>query len=229
MKKIILCSLFALISINVFSQEAEAVNSEPAPQEKSSGSSVFFTMGPQIMYNSDEGSAPNPIYYTLGLGANFLEDKFINLQTRISFSTNYFLWNGKDAKPAEIENRTATVINSMIDLTGMHTWGSNHKIQAGAGLGVFARFGLLSDGVDSDSPGAKENSTAADDVSSINSWFWSDMNFLYPEIAASYTYEFSKWQIGGEMRLYFPLGSLITGDGLDGFMATASVKIIFPK
>ncbi len=227
MKKIIICSVLAFFSFGIFAQNSTSLSEEKVSSKKTS--SVFFTMGPQIMYNSDSASAPTPIFYTLGLGANFFEDKNMLLQTRMSFSTNYYLWNGENAKPAEVENRTATVINSMIDLTGMYTWGQTNKIQAGAGLGIFARLGFLSDGVDSSSRGSEENTTASDDVSSINSWFWSDLHFLYPELTASYTYEYAKWQIGGEIRLYIPLGSLVTGEGMDGFMATASVKIIFPK
>jgi len=223
-------------SFNIFCQTEEPVQQQEQSQQTESkpvrNYSTFISLGPQIMYNSDSGnnSAPSPINYSFGLGMNFFEDKPVIFQPRLSFSTNYYLWNGEDAKPAEIENRTATALNFMLDLNALYSIGKNYTFQAGGGLGIFARYGILSSGVDSEDAGGTSDSTAGKDVDSINSWFWSDLHFLYPQIVFSYTYMLEGgWQVGAESHFYFPLGSLTSGDGFDGFMCTFSFKVIFPK
>ena len=195
---------------------------------------LFFTAGPKLMLNTDDStkSAPSPIMYSLGVGGDFLFENNILLQAHGSFFTNYYLWDGETAQPAEVENRTATALSAMIDLTGGYTFrladSQKHLLSVAGGLGFFARYAILSNGVDEDSPNRDTGTKAGDDVSSINSTFFSDLNFLYPELAFSYSYVLSElWKIGGEARTYIPLGSLMNGNGADCMIFSLALKISY--
>ncbi|MBP5283783.1 MAG: hypothetical protein J6Y93_03855 [Treponema sp.] len=222
MKKCLVTLIILLSSFSLFAQQEET---------KEKNYSYYLTIGPQFMLNTDSTakSAPSPINFSFGFGMNFFEDKMLNFQPHLVFSTNYYLWDGENARPAEIENRTATSLNFMLDLNVMHSIGKMHTFQYGGGLGIFARFALLSAGVDENDAGGTAGSTAGDDVNSIGDWFWSGANFLYPQIALSYTYTSGKWQMGAESHVYFPFGSIIDGRGVDGLIVSLSFKVIFPR
>ena len=186
------------------------------------------------MVNTDDSkkSAPSPVMYSLGVGGDFTFPNGILLQAHGAFFTNYYLWDGKDAQPAEVENRTATALSMMLDLTGgcKFAFGEtkNHLLLFTAGAGIFLRHAILSGGVDSNDPNRDTNTTAGDDVSSINGTFFSDLNFFYPEAAISYSYVLSeKWKIGGEARAYLPLGSLINDKGIDGMIFSLALKLSY--
>jgi len=210
--------------------DSEATDSNIENNFVTKKNAFFLTAGPMLMVNTDDEtkSAPSPIMFSLGFGYDFLQDKNICGQVRGSFFTNYYLWDGENAQPAEIENRTATVISCMIDLLcGHNIYFGNDKlnqITVSGGVGILTRLAFLSSGVNSDS-------TTDDEVSSINSLFYSNMNFLYPELSITYLRAFpdifDKKKFGGEFRMYFPLGSAISGDALDSMIFSLSVKIQF--
>ena len=196
--------------------------------------SLFFTLGPKLMLNIDDStkSAPSPVMYSLGIGGDFLFKNGISLQTHGSFFTNYYLWDGENARPAEVENRTATALSFMADFSCGYTWRlggeKKHFLSLLGGIGFLARYAILSNGVNSDAPNRDIGTTASDDVSDINSTFFSDLNFLYPEIALSYSYLLSEnWKVGGEFRAYAPIGSLKQGNGLDGMIFSLAAKISY--
>ncbi|MCR4822603.1 MAG: hypothetical protein K5873_06995 [Treponema sp.] len=186
------------------------------------------------MVNTDSAtdSAPSPLMYSLGLGGDFLFSSNIFLQTHASFFTNYYLWDGEESQPAEVENRTATALSALLDLTGGYSWllgqNKNHLLSLGGGLGFLFRYGLLSSGVSSDDKNRNGQSTASQDLSDINSSFYSNLAFLYPELSLTYSYALSEiWKIGGEFRTYLPLGSLINGKGIDGMIFALSFKLSY--
>ena len=236
--------LFSLFAISA--QEAEAIV-EPSeesvlPEENSDSpsffsqidKSLFFTLGPKLMVNTDDHtkSAPSPIMYSLGVGGDFTLVNDILIQAHASFFTNYYLWDGEKAQPAEVENRTATALSAMIDLCSGYTFrlgqDKNHLLSFAAGAGFLLRHAILSNGVNSDDPNRDTSTTAGDDVSSINGTFFSDLNFLYPETAISYSFLLSEdWKIGGEFRMYFPLGSMKNGDGADGMIFSLAAKLSY--
>ena len=244
MKKIVLFLSFFLLSLS-FSAGQEKIPENEIPAEEADSSAepkesffskidptLFFTLGPKLMLNTDDHtkSAPSPIMYSLGIGGDFLFENNILLQAHASFFTNYYLWDGEKAQPAEVENRTATALSAMIDLTGGYTLKlgqeEKHLLSLNAGLGFLARYAILSGGVDEDSPNRDTGSKAGDDISDINSCFFSDLNFLYPEVALSYSYVLSDlWKIGGEFRTYIPLGSLMNGNGADSMIFSLALKI----
>jgi len=179
----------------------------------------FFTLGPVIYVNTDSDSAPSPIMFSGGIGFDFFNDKPVSFQPKLSFFSNYYLWDGENARPAEIENRTAQVLSFLLDLDASHTWFfKSSALQAGGGLGILGRFGFLANGVDS---------TYSNDVSSINSWFWKKLNFIYPNINISWMRRLeSQWHAGFETRLYIPAGALIDGRGLDTMMVSFGVRVL---
>ncbi|MBQ3671495.1 MAG: hypothetical protein II921_08475 [Treponema sp.] len=195
--------------------------------------SFIGTLGPIFTLNTDSStsSAPSPVAFSGGLGALFFEEKPIFAELRVSFSMNYYLWDGKKARPAEVENRTATVPSFMIDVTGGHMFHfGNNYLGVAAGIGLLLRFAVLSHGVGEDDYGytGDSSSSAKDDVSSINSWFYEGSNFFYPEAAITYyRYVSDAMKFGGELRGYFPVGSYSSGDGLDGMKVSLSVKVNF--
>lgn len=245
MQRFIAVLAFFLISLSFLSAQEEISGEEisvteaapSAEQKKSSSkidSSLFFTLGPKLMLNTDDHtkSAPSPVMYSLGIGGDFLLPNNILLAAHASFFTNYYLWDGERAQPAEVENRTATALSAMIDLTGGYTWkageSKKHLLSASGGIGILARHAILSNGVNPDDPNRDTKTKASDDVSSINDTFFKDLNFMYPELAFSYSYILSEiWKIGGEFRTYIPLGSLTNGNGVDGMIFSLSLKLSY--
>ncbi len=190
----------------------------------------IFTMGPVLIVNTESytKSAPSPIAFSCGLGMKLMPDNFYSYEPRISFFTNYYLWDGENALPAEVENRTATAISFLIDLPVVFNFKKSelHSFEAGAGLALLARYGILSNGVSSSDSGASGD--AGGDVNEINSWFWSGMHYLFPEITGAWNFKVNeKLKAGLETHIYFPLGSLTNGRGLDAMMVTVAARLMF--
>ncbi len=243
-KRFLLIVSIFILSLSVLHAAESGPEETESDAAESSGtfdlqSGMFFvTAGPMLMVNTDDAtaSAPSPIMFALGFGYDFFQDRKFFGEVRGSFFTNYYLWDGENAQPAEIENRTAVALSLMLDMTCGRIWvrGLNQFSLSG-GLGVLARVGLLASGVNADDQGGEydgsEYSTAGDDVSSINSWFYSKANFLYPEISFSYLRAvpsvLGRCMVGGEFRTYIPLGSLVSGNLLDGMLFDLAVKVQF--
>lgn len=221
--------IFSVFALIFFFGKLCAQDSEHAVQQKDY--SIFLTFGPLLMLNTDNTSegAPSPIVYSFGGGADFYfyDDFFV--EPRLSFFTNYYLFDGKNAQPAEIENRTANSLSFMLDFTaGRRFEFGKHTLLASGGVGLLCRFAFLADGVDSADTGTVDGSTAGDDVSSINSWFWSDLNFFYPQLNLCYLYEITEAiKIGCDFRTYLPLSSILSQNGLDGMIFSLAAKVCF--
>lgn len=209
---------------NSTTQKQESQN-----QFKLSKWDYFFTLGPGIYINTEstKKSAPSPIFFSGGVGFDFFNDKIINFQSKITFFTNYYLWTGQNARPAEIENRTAFALSFLVDFDASKTvYFTKSALQFGAGISVLARYAFLANGVDKEDSGGTSSQNAGEDVKSINKWFFSNMNFLYPNITISYLRLLeSKWHAGLESRFYIPLGSMKDGRGLDTMIISLSAKL----
>ena len=199
---------------------------------------VFVTAAPLLLINTDSSahSAPSPIVFSLGIGADFFRNRAITFEPRLSFFTNYYLWDGEDARPAEIENRTALVLAALLDLRALKAWQRGaHRFLLGGGVGVLARYGLLANGVSSDDSGGAlasdgtATSTAGDDVSDINRWLWQSARFLYPELVFSWLHALpsARASAGVEAAFYLPVGSLISGSALDAALVSLAFKLEF--
>ena len=242
MKKNFLSIIFLVSFFSLYAQIADEGEEILVPVESTEEmtekikiqKSLFFTFGPFFMLSTDDSadSAPSAMMYSLGIGGDFVFKNGISLQTHGSFFTNYYLWDGETFRIAEVENRTATALSLMLDFLGGYTFKigvqKSHLFSIFGGAAIFVRYAVLSNGVDSDDLNRTTNSKAGDDVSSINGKFFSDLNFLYPELALSYSYLLSQtWKVGLEFRTYLPLSSLLNGDGIDGMIFSLAGKLSY--
>ena len=191
--------------------------------------SPFVNVGANIIINTESElkSAPNPTAFALSFGAIWPNKAFVSFQPRLSFWWSYHLWDGENALPAEIENRTAFALNFMFDLPAVATFRFNRcQLEAGLGLGILARVALLAGGVEDSDAGA--SGSAGGDKEKIQEWFWSGARFLYPELFVAWEWNFTpRIAAGLEARWYIPIGSLINARGLDASIIALSAKLIF--
>ncbi len=239
MKKAISFVLSALLCLSLFAQEeetTEVVETIQAPpvetgaDEEVKNYRIFVTAGPMLLVNTDSStnSAPSPIMFSGAIGTELFKNKPVWGEARLSYFTNYYFWDGEDARPAEVENRTATLLSFMIDLCGIYPIKKGENIfGVGGGLGFLARYGVLSNGVDEDDSGFSDTETASDDVSNINSWLWESGRFLYPQFAFHWERDLGDTDLsaGIDFRYYLPLGSLISGNGLDASIFTLTFRL----
>jgi len=194
---------------------------------------LFFTDGVVFMLSTGNASvsAPSPVLFSPGVGYSFRIFKFLVFEPRTSVFAQHYLWeeSASYAYPAEIENRTATCVSLLIDLPLVITMGTkSDTIGLGAGVGLLPRYSFLSNGVSADDAGT--SGSASDDVSKINGWLWSDARWLYPEMSVAYVHLLSNgWRVGLETRFYLPLGSLISGHGMDGMMVSTALRLVLPE
>lgn len=196
-----------------------------------SKNSFIFTGGLTYMLSTGDVaiSAPSPIIYSLGIGYSFKIGSFFIIQPRLTGWMQFYSWDADTAYayPAEVEFRTATVFSFMIDIPFIISLGTEkNSFEFGAGLGILPRFGILSNDVSASDTGT--SGTAESDVAEINSWLWSNARYLYPEAVISYTRMLKEnWHVGAEYRFYLPLGSLVSGHGMDSMMMTFALRLSF--
>ena len=196
-----------------------------------SKNSLIFTNGLTYMLSTGDVSvsAPSPIIYSLGLGYSIKIGSFFIIQPKLTGWLQYYTWNEDNsyAYPAEVEFRTATVLSCMIDIPFIVSLGTEKNSFAfGMGLGFLPRYGILSNGVSSADTGT--SGTASSDVNAINNWLWSSVRYLYPEAVISYTHLLGEnWHVGAEYRFYLPLGSLVSGYGMDSMMMSIALRLSF--
>ena len=213
-------NLFALLTIILISITAHA--------EKSLDFTASFE--PTLIVNTDnpKNSAPSPVVYPFSFGIVVPSYNFISFQPRLSFFTNYYLWNDKGAYPAEIENRTATVFHFMIDLPAVYTLTlkEKHRFEFGLGTAIDFTISVLSHGVtDSD---AGYSGSAGSDTDEIRSYFWKNARFLYLETSAAYLFSFAKkLSVGPEFKFYLPCGQIFSGNGMNHSIFSLGAKIRF--
>lgn len=223
--------LFLLLPVLCFSQTENSVDSsiDTTTEKKSIKVVPYFTTGLNLTLNlaSKDNSAPSPLSYIIGGGAILNITDFISIEPRLDFWTMYYLFDGKDALPAEIEHRTSTVLCFMLDIpVGFNFRKNNHTFTPGAGLGILARFSFLSNGIKDNDKGV--TGSAKEDASKIASWFWSNARFLYPEIFFAWDYKIAeKLKVGLIAKIYFPFGSIISGHGLDATIINISTRLVF--
>ena len=195
---------------------------------------IFFTAGLLGILNTHSGteSATSPILFMPGFGINYNLFNNISLQPRLNFFYNYYLWNKDMALPAEVENRTATVFSALLDIPVLLRISTRHEkfsLQAGGGIAILARYGILSSGVKEDDPNRDyPNRSASDDVEDINSYMWENMRWIYPELSANIMFGLNNgWLLGASGTLYLPLGSTLSGEILNETMLNICVKLMY--
>lgn len=191
----------------------------------SESTQFFFTLGPVGMLNTDTLSAPSPIQFSCGFGADIPVTNWFAVSPSMSIFTTYYLWRddatGARAYPAEVENRTALAPSTIIDVPAVFSLhAGNNSFALGLGAAFFARYAFLADSV----PKAE-----AGDIKRINSFFYSNLRFLYPSV--QFTYDFKTengMKAGVVLKAFIPLASLMEDRGLDGGMAGIAFRMTLP-
>ena len=229
LKKVPAVFFIFLFSSIAFCQEEKISDSNLSTKEKSFSVHPYINTGTQITVNtaSKEKSAPSPVSFLIGGGAVINFTDFISLEPKIDFWSMYYLYDGKNALPAEVEHRTATVLCFMLDIpVGFNFHFAENTFSAGCGLGFLIRLSLLSNGVKQNDYGA--TGTAQSDTDEISKWFWSNARFLYPEIFIAWDYKITaSLRAGIVAKAYFCIGSLADGRGLDGTVINIAARFIF--
>ena len=230
MKKLLLIftSLFCLTTL--FAQEldsTEPVTEESAEVPKKQTADFVMQFEPGLYLNTESYlvSAPSPIVYPISLGFLWPDDSKIAIQPVVSFFMMNHLYYEDKALPAEIENRTTTTLNFMLNIPAVFSiYREKSRFQLSAGLGIYMRFGLLS-------PGVKENDSgwtgsAGEDVSKINEYFWGKMRWLYATAGGSWLYNLTpQLRAGPTINVYAPVGGLISDKNAQGMIISAGIKI----
>ena len=218
-KKIIFCILISLTSLS-FAQFGK--------QKFTDVADFFVTFGPGLTTSSETNGLGN-ITWQLGGGITYQINNSLSVDPRFCVFFNYYKWDPEHCQSviSSVENRTSTVTNLLVDIPLAFNFKIfDHKINLGAGLGILSRIGLISGDVDKNEPGI--TGTVAEDHKLIVKNFWNKLNFLYPEICASYVYKMMNgMSYGAEFRFYLPLGSLISNKNMNCTMGAISFKVCF--
>ena len=87
------------------------------------------------------------------------------------------------------------------------------------------RFGFLANGVKESDSGY--TGTAKGDMDEINNWFWGNARFFYVSFGGSWIYTFTEHlKAGPTVYAYIPIGSLLSGDGVQAMIISAGLKIM---
>ncbi len=191
----------------------------------------FLNFDHIFIFRTIESVTDTP-YFTMAfpftVGFVFPADTKLNFQPKISFFSEYFLWDGNNAFPAKQEDSTNIAFCFLIDLPANYTYmlKEKHIFEGKTGPSFDIRFSKTMNGLNSSDESA--GGTVAEEVREINSWFWKNANFLYWNFSLSYMYAFVRGiKAGPEARFYIPMGSVLSGNGMNGYMISAGLKVRF--
>ncbi|MCQ2611011.1 MAG: hypothetical protein MJ169_04625 [Treponema sp.] len=227
--KIIFISICLILQGVMYAQNSNTLNENNESANKGISIKPYFTIGTDFIANTMDKtkSAPSTFTFTAGAGAIIQFTQLISFEPKLNFYPMYYLWNDSMALPAEIEQRTAAVLNFLLDLpVGFNFKSGKNTFTPGAGIAMNIRFAFLAGNI---KPGDYGTSgTAASDVEKINSYFWNNMNFLYPEIFIAWDYAVTdSIRVGAQANVYFPIGSLIESKGINGLIVNLSARVVF--
>lgn len=213
-----------IFSGKLYGQDFSGLKFENPPPKKWD---CFFTLGPMVYINTDKNTAPSPIVCGTGFGMNFFKNFPVQMQSKITFFTNYYCWDGTFPRPAKIENRTSLVLSMLCDLDACYSWNfGNIKLEAGCGLSFLVRYATLAQGVNKGNL-PPSLTTAEEDTSHMNKAFYSGLNFLYPNITISCIPFRGNFFCGGfEGRFYIPLQALIDKRLFDTMIISLAFKFL---
>lgn len=215
-KLVLSAVLLFTLPIFVYSKDYSYYNEAPLTFAQSFRKNFFLTGGLCTVISIGQKSY-TPVLFSVGGGYSFKIKNNFYLDTRISFYSNYYLWDEslQAALPSEVENRTSTSINIALDLPFVASFNfGKHTLRAGGGLGLIPKINFLSSGVSTNDEGS--SGSAGEDLNLINKYLWSYARWIYPQIALSYSALLTNgWRAGLDFKYYLPLTSLIKGRGLN--------------
>ena len=224
-----------LLSSSFMTGFAQTQNETPPAETKTKLSffdrlDFFFCLTPTLYINTKpkSSSAPSPIFYPLYLGVDYTINSFISVQPSLRVYMNYFLYNGTNALPSEIENRTALAYSFFLNIPANFNVMKLNKssIDVSAGLGILIRFATLATNVNETDSGT--TGSAKSDVEYINKWFYQKARFLYLTGGVDYIYNITdNIKLGPEFFIAIPLGSLFSEFSLQEMLISLGLKVMF--
>ncbi len=189
-----------------------------AQDYKMGDTDLLITFGPLGILNTDKSSAPSPINFSVGGGAQIRILEFMSVSPQAQFFANYYLWQNDKVLPAEIEHRSAYVPSIMLDIpVSYDLYLSNSVFKFGLSPSFLFRFAFLANNVPD---------SVQVDIDNINEWFWQSGEFFYPSLQVSWDYLFEdSISVGLGLKAYLPVGSLIKGEGLHNGIASVGVRL----
>ncbi len=179
---------------------------------------LVFTFPTALYVNTGDKqvSAPSPIYFNPGIGAAWPKEKTISVEPAVNLSYGYFLFNEGRALPAEIENREATVLSLLLNVPAVYSFPiKSTKLRVNAGGAMLMRFAWKAD-ADSDDSNVKE----------IRKYLWGNARFLYISGGVDWSVPLpSSSRFGPFMNFFLPIGSIFAGEGLNGMILQAGLKL----
>ncbi|MCR5401514.1 MAG: hypothetical protein K6E78_07955 [Treponema sp.] len=218
------------------SELSEVINEIPYPQdfleEKTHHQLEWYlTFEPFLIFRTIESLTETPYFaltFPFSVGMVFPADKPLSFQPKISFFSEYFLWDGKCAFPARVEDSSNIAFCFLVDLplNYTYTFREKHIFEGRSGPSFDLRFSKTMNGLNSSDQAT--SGTVAQEVQEINQWFWKNANFLYWNFSLSYLYNFSRGiKAGPEASFYMPLGAVFSGNGFNAFMVSTGFKVRF--
>ncbi len=158
--------------------------------------------------------------YPFSVGFHWPNDFWLSTEPSLSFFTMYHLWDDGTAYPAEIENRTTQTFNFLLNLPVCFSLSSKlGDLKFTPGIAILARFGIIANGL---------SDSESTDISLINKWFWQNARFLYFTFGTEYIFNLTEnLHAGPVIQIAIPLGSLFSGENVQGMMIKFGLKIIF--
>lgn len=159
---------------------------------------IILGMGPLLTIQTSEQSAPSPIAFSAGIGGNIPFASSFSFRPFLRFFTSYDKWENNTVLATEIENRVAIVPSFLLDLPLGYNLklGENLRIGLSISPSMLFRYGFLAQGV---------SNTYTSDIEKINSWFYSDVHFLYPSLQIGLDYQQKNGSLFGcTLAMYLP-------------------------
>lgn len=178
-------------------------------------------------FSSELNSGPTAPIYPFAVGFNWPNYTFFSIQPTLSFFTMYNLWYDGKAYPAEIENRTATTFDFLLNIPFVFSlYLGLNRFQIAPGIGILARTSILANNVNAEDSGF--TGSASEDVNEINNWFWQKGRFVYLSASLSWIREFSensKGKGGPTFSVYIPVASFFNEEAFLGSIVSLGLKI----
>jgi len=186
-------------------------------------SNLYLGFGPILNINTKDNSAPSPILYTLGVGYDIPIKPWVSFAPQGIFYVSTYLWDEdlEMALPAEIENRTAYVPTLLVDFpANFKIKKKNFEIGIQPGISFLLCYGITAFGVDN----------VDDDIANINTWFYSNAQFIYPSLKVSFDWTFlSGIKAGISIAQYLSIGSIINNTFPQEMKTAGSFRIFLPQ
>lgn len=225
-----LSSFICIVGVLFFCTPAFSAGKQLEEESFWSRSDFFFELTPSFLVNTSSKtvSAPNPAFFSIGAGMIYPNDTFFSFEPELSFFWNYYHVYNDIVYPAEIENRTATVLSFLLNVPATFSFNmpANSKLKLSPGTAMLLRIPVVASGVNSTDDGWK--GSVQNDVEYMGRWFFENGRFIYLSFKASWIFEhIEKIAFGPVLSVYFPIISVFADKNINGLIFEAGLRIVF--